>query len=427
MQRLLTFFQKISSAPQLRKKLLFTAGVFLVFRVLAHIPLPGVDIARLEQLFSGSQFLSLLNVFSGGTLARFSIAAVGINPFITASIVMQLAGMVIPKLKELQKDGESGREKVNQYTRLLSVPLGIVQSISVLALLRSQDLLLTSDPIILGAIILSLITGALVVMWLGELISLYGLGNGISMILFAGIISELPTAVAQVWSLTTADQLMTVGIFLTLFLLVIALIVYMNEAIRKVQIQYAKRTRGSKVYGGQTTHLPIRVNVTGVLPIIFAVSLMLVPSFLAGILTSSGKEQWVALGQNISIWFAQTSYIYMSVYFIIVLIFTFFSALIFFNAEDISSELKKSGAFLPGIRPGAPTKKYLEFVVSRITFAGALFLGFIAVLPSVAQLLTNIQSLAIGGTGVLIVVSVILETTKQAESMVVEQNYDQYT
>lgn len=398
-----------------------------MFRVLAHIPLPGVDITRLEQLFNGSQFLSLLNVFSGGTLARFSIAAVGINPYITASIVMQLAGMVIPKLKEMQKEGESGREKVNQYTRLLSVPLGIVQSISVLALLRSQDLLLASDPVILGAIILSLITGSLVVMWLGELITLYGLGNGISMILFAGIISQLPTAIAQVWSLTTADQLMTVAIFVTLFLLVIALIVYMNEAVRKVQIQYAKRTRGSKVYGGQTTHLPIRVNVTGVLPIIFAVSLMLVPSFLAGILTSSGKEQWVALGQNISIWFAQTSYIYMIVYFVIVLIFTFFSALIFFNAEDISSELKKSGAFLPGIRPGAPTKKYLEFVVSRITFAGALFLGFIAILPSLAQLLTNIQSLAIGGTGVLIVVSVILETTKQAESMVVEQNYERYT
>jgi len=398
-----------------------------VFRVLAHIPLPGVDITRLEQLFNGSQFLSLLNVFSGGTLARFSIAAVGINPYITASIVMQLAGMVIPKLKEMQKEGESGREKVNQYTRLLSVPLGIVQSISVLALLRSQDLLLASDPVILGAIILSLITGSLIVMWLGELITLYGLGNGISMILFAGIISQLPTAIAQVWSLTTADQLMTVAIFVTLFLLVIALIVYMNEAVRKVQIQYAKRTRGSKVYGGQTTHLPIRVNVTGVLPIIFAVSLMLVPSFLAGILTSSGKEQWVALGQNISIWFAQTSYIYMIVYFVIVLIFTFFSALIFFNAEDISSELKKSGAFLPGIRPGTPTKKYLEFVVSRITFAGALFLGFIAILPSLAQLLTNIQSLAIGGTGVLIVVSVILETTKQAESMVVEQNYERYT
>lgn len=398
-----------------------------MFRVLAHIPLPGVDITRLEQLFNGSQFLSLLNVFSGGTLARFSIAAVGINPYITASIVMQLAGMVIPKLKEMQKEGESGREKVNQYTRLLSVPLGIVQSISVLALLRSQDLLLASDPVILGAIILSLITGSLIVMWLGELITLYGLGNGISMILFAGIISQLPTAIAQVWSLTTADQLMTVAIFVTLFLLVIALIVYMNEAVRKVQIQYAKRTRGSKVYGGQTTHLPIRVNVTGVLPIIFAVSLMLVPSFLAGILTSSGKEQWVALGQNISIWFAQTSYIYMIVYFVIVLIFTFFSALIFFNAEDISSELKKSGAFLPGIRPGTPTKKYLEFVVSRITFAGALFLGFIAILPSLAQLLTNIQSLAIGGTGVLIVVSVILETTKQAESMVVEQNYERYT
>ncbi|MDA1079373.1 MAG: preprotein translocase subunit SecY [bacterium] len=427
MQRILTFFQKIWSAPQLRKKLLFTAGVFLVFRILAHIPLPGVDIVRLGQLFDGSQFLSLLNVFSGGTLARFSIAAVGINPYITASIVMQLAGMVVPQLKAMQKDGESGREKVNQYTRLLSVPLGIVQSISVLALLRSQDLLLASDPIILGVLILSLVTGALIVMWLGELITLYGIGNGISMILFAGIISELPTAVAQIWSLTTADQLMTVGIFLALFLFVIALIVYMNEAVRKIQIQYAKRTRGSKVYGGQSTHLPIKVNVTGVLPIIFAVSLMLVPSFLAGILTSSGNDTWIAFGQNLNIWFAPTSYIYMAVYFTVVLIFSFFSALVFFNAEDISSELKKSGAFLPGIRPGAPTKKYLEFVVSRITFAGALFLGFIAVLPSLAQLLTNIQSLAIGGTGVLIVVSVILETTKQAESMVVEQNYDQYT
>jgi len=395
--------------------------------MLAHIPLPGVDVVRLEQLFSGSQFLSLLNVFSGGTLARFSIAAVGINPYITASIIMQLAGMVIPKLKALQKEGESGRERVNQYTRLLSVPLSIVQSISVLALLRSQDLLVAADPVVLGALILSLVTGSLVVMWLGELVSLYGLGNGISMILFAGIISQLPTAVAQVLSLTTADQVMSVVIFMSLFLLVIGLIVFMNEAIRKVQIQYAKRTRGSKVYGGQTTHLPIRVNVTGVLPIIFAVSLMLVPSFLARILVSSGNEQWISLGQNISIWFSQTSYVYMSIYFIIVLAFTFFSALIFFNAEDISSELKKSGAFVPGIRPGSPTKKYLEFVVSRITFAGALFLGFIAILPSLAQLLTQIQSLAIGGTGVLIVVSVILETTKQAESLVVEQNYEQYT
>ncbi|OGJ15831.1 MAG: preprotein translocase subunit SecY [Candidatus Pacebacteria bacterium RIFCSPHIGHO2_01_FULL_46_16] len=424
---MLTLFHKIAFSPQLKKKLLLTALIFLVFRMLAHIPLPGVDVVRLEQLFSGSQFLSLLNVFSGGTLARFSIAAVGINPYITASIIMQLAGMVIPKLKALQKEGESGRERVNQYTRLLSVPLSIVQSISVLALLRSQDLLVAADPVVLGALILSLVTGSLVVMWLGELVSLYGLGNGISMILFAGIISQLPTAVAQVLSLTTADQVMSVVIFMSLFLLVIGLIVFMNEAIRKVQIQYAKRTRGSKVYGGQTTHLPIRVNVTGVLPIIFAVSLMLVPSFLARILVSSGNEQWISLGQNISIWFSQTSYVYMSIYFIIVLAFTFFSALIFFNAEDISSELKKSGAFVPGIRPGSPTKKYLEFVVSRITFAGALFLGFIAILPSLAQLLTQIQSLAIGGTGVLIVVSVILETTKQAESLVVEQNYEQYT
>jgi len=425
-QRFTTFLKRLANTPELRNKILFTALIFLVFRILAHIPLPAVDIDQLQKLFSSSQFLSLLNVFSGGTLANFSVVAVGINPYITASIVMQLGGMVIPKLKEMQKDGESGREKVNQYTRLLSVPLGIVQSISVLALLRSQNLLTSSDPLVLGVVILSLVAGALIVMWIGELISLYGIGNGISMILFAGIVSQLPTAAAQVWSLTSADQVMTTLVFTTLFLVVIGFIVFMTEAIRKIPIQYAKRTKGSRVYGGQTTHLPVRVNVAGVLPIIFAVSLMLVPSFIARILIATEKANLISIGQQLTIWFDQTSAVYIIIYFVVVLIFTYFSALIFFNAEDISGELKKGGAFIPGIRPGSPTKKYLEYVVTRITIAGALFLGLIAVLPSIAQMLTNIQSLAIGGTGVLIVVSVILETTKQAESMLVEQNYDRY-
>lgn len=426
MQKAVTFFKTIISTPALRKKLIFTAIIFLVFRLLAHIPVPAVDVTQLQALFASSEFLSLLNVFSGGTLNNFSVVAVGINPYITASIVMQLGGMVIPKLKELQKESESGRELVNQYTRLLSVPLAVVQSISVLALLRSQGLLTTADPLMIISVVVTLVAGALVVMWLGELISLYGLGNGISMILLGGILSQIPVAAAQVFSATTADQMLVILIMGAVFLLVIGLVVFMTEAIRKIPIQYAKRIRGSRAFGGQMTHLPIKVNVTGVLPIIFAVSLMLVPSFMARLLTASGNPQFMNWGRSLAIWFEPTATIYLVTYFFIVFFFTFFSALIFFNAEDLSNELKKSGAFVPGTRPGAPTKKYLEYVVTRITLVGALFLGFIALLPSLAQLMTDIQSLAIGGTGVLIVVSVILETSKQAESMVIEQNYDKY-
>lgn len=427
MNRVLSILQKINAHPKLRQKILFTAGIFLVYRIFTHIPVPGVDVARLTSLFNSSQFLNLLNIFSGGTLSRFSIMAVGISPYITASIIMQLAGMVFPALKELQKEGESGREKVNQYTRLLSVPIAVVQSISVLALLNSQSLLESRQPLTIIAMVISLVAGATILMWLGELISMYGLGNGISMVLLAGIISQLPVALAQVVSVTSGDQVMTMVGFLAIFLLVISLVVFMNEAIRKIKIQYAKRMRGSRVYGGQTTHLPIRVNVAGVLPIIFGVSLMLVPNFLAQILVSSGKSQFVEVGQQLTLWFNQTSLVYMLVYFLIVFAFTYFSALIFFNAEDLAGELKKSGAFIPGIRPGGPTKTYLEFVVTRITLVGAIFLGSVAILPSLAQSLTGIGSLAIGGTSVLIVVSVILESTKQVQSMLVGQNYEKYS
>lgn len=353
--------------------------------------------------------------------------AVGINPYITASIVMQLAGMVIPKLKALQKESEAGREQVNQYTRLLSVPLAVVQSVSVIALLRSQSLLTTSDPMSLVTIVTSLVAGALIVMWLGELISLHGLGNGISMILLGGILSQLPLAAAQLFSATTSDQLFTVSIFALVFLAVIGLVVWMTEAVRKVSIQYAKRQRGSKMYGGQLTHLPIKVNIAGVLPIIFAVSVMMVPSFLARLFQASGQAMLEDWARTINIWFTPTSAAYLITYFCIVFFFTYFSALVFFNADDIADELKKSGAFVPGIRPGGPTKKFLEFVVGRITLAGAVFLGFIALMPSLAQVFTGIDSLAIGGTSVLIVVSVILETAKQADSMVIEQKYEKYS
>jgi preprotein translocase subunit SecY len=426
-QKIQQKLKQIFQNKELRKKLLFTAAIFFVYRLLANIPLPAIDVERLGQLFDSNQFLSLLNIFSGGTLSNFSIAAVGISPYITASIVLQMSAMVFPALKEMQKDGQAGQEKYNQYTRLLSVPLGVVQSISVLALLNSQNLIKSSDPLTMVTMIMSLIAGGMIVMWLGELLTQYGVGNGISMILFAGIVSQFPVAVAQALSVSSSEQWTTNIVFAALFLAIIALIVYVNEAIRKVQIQYAKRMRGGRQLGGQMTHLPIRVNVAGVMPIIFAVSLMLAPSFIGGLLISSGKDQFIGWGQNLTIWFSQTNPIYMISYFLVVFIFTFFSALVFFNADDISKELKKSGAFVPGIRPGSPTKKYLEYVVTRITLVGAIFLGFIAIMPSLAQLFTGVNSLAIGGTSVLIVVSVVLETTKQVESMLVGQNYDQYT
>lgn len=426
MQAVIKAVKKIFAHRPLRKKLLFTLSVIFFYRALAHVPVPGVDVAQLGSIFAGNQFLSLLNVFSGGTLSRFSVMAVGINPYITASIIFQLAGMVIPSLKELQKDGESGREKVNQYTRLASVPLAIVQSISVLMLLRSQGLLSTQDPMTIVVMILTLVAGATVLMWLGELVSQFGVGNGISIVLFAGILSQLPTMFSQVWAVSSADQWMTILIFGVVFLLIIGLIVYMNEAVRKVTIEYAKRQRGSRLYGGQRSHLPIRVNVAGVLPIIFAISIMMAPSFISRILVSSSQPQLLDIGQKMAIWFTPTAWPYMVTYFVIVFAFTYFSALIFFNAEDISDELKKSGAFLPGIRPGVATKKYLEFVVTRITLAGAFFLGFVALMPSLVQLWTGVQSLAIGGTSVLIIVSVILETAKQVESQLVEENYNQY-
>lgn len=419
--------QSIFSNQELKKKFLFTAIIFLIFRLLAHIPVPAVDVDRLQTLFAGNQFLSFLNIFAGGTLASFSVVAVGISPYITASIIFQLGGMVFPKLKEMQKDGEAGRAKITQYTRLVSVPLAVIQSISIIALLNSQQLITNFEPLPLVAMVVSLVAGAMTMMWLGELVTEHGIGNGISMVLFAGIVSQLPVALGQTASIVDSQQFLVLSTFVVLFLAVIALIVFMNEAIRKVNIHYAKRVRGSRTYGGQVTHLPIRVNVAGVMPIIFAVSLMLVPTFLARIMVASGNESFINWGQKLTVWFATTSPVYMIVYFLIVFGFTFFSALIFFNAEDISSELKKSGAFVPGIRPGGPTKKFLEFVVTRITLVGAIFLGMIAILPSIAQNFTGIQSLAIGGTSVLIVVSVVLETSKQVESMLVGQNYEKFS
>lgn len=427
MEKFLNKIQAIFSNPKLKNKLLFTLAIFALTRILAHIPVPAVDVSQLKFLFASNQFLNFLNIFSGGTLARFSVVAVGINPYITASIIMQLLGMVVPKIKEMQKEDEASRAKLNQYMRVASVPIAIVQAISVIALLNSQNLLVGANASNIIVVIATLVAGSMVMMWLGEVIDEKGIGNGISMILLAGIVSQVPSSVASVFALVDTIDFTSLLVILGLLVGVIWTVVFMNEAIRKVNIQYAKRIRGGRQYGGQQTHLPIKVNVAGVMPIIFAVSLMMLPSFAGRLLLLAKSEFLVGLGEWIAVYFSQTSPAYLISYFVLVFVFSYFSAIIFFNAGDISDELKKSGAFIPGIRPGSPTKKFLEFVVTRITFAGALFLASIAVLPTIAQMMTGIQSLAVGGTSILIVVSVILETSKQINSQLLSENYEKYS
>lgn len=405
--------------------MLFTLLIFFVFRLFAHVPVPAVNVAELRQLFASNQLLGLLNIFSGGTLANFSVMAIGINPYITGSIVMQLATMLIPKLKALSKDGESGREVINQYTRFLSLPLAVVQSVSVLLLLSSQQLIETGDPLKIVAMILTLVAGSMLLMWLGELITLYGIGNGISMVIFAGIVGSLPVAAAQ--TLTLSQTAIVQGLlFSVLSLVVIASIVFMTEAIRRLHLMHARRARGQTMYGGSATYLPLKINQAGVLPIMFAVSLILVPSFAARLLLQVDQPQIQGFASWIVTNFQPGSNPYEIIYFLLVFAFTYFSTAVFFDPEDLAEELKKSGAYVPGVRPGRPTAELISYIIVRITLAGALYLGIIAILPAIVSRLTNNPALTIGGTGLLIVVSVVLETVKQVQALLVTQDYDKF-
>ena len=428
---IMRLFQPIIQAfkiPDLRKKILFTIGAFVVFRFAAHIPLPGVNVAALKQLFSGNQLLGLLDIFSGGTLANFSILALGLNPYINASIIFQLLTMVVPKLEELSKEGAYGREKINQYTRFLTVPLAAVQSLGIISILNRQNppIIDISNPVSLLAMVLTLTAGTIFAMWLGELISEYGIGNGISLLIFAGIVGRLPISLMQTVSIAETFDPMNIIVFAVMSVLVIAGISYVNEASRQIPISYARRIRGGKSQGGGSTYLPLRVNQAGVIPIIFAVSLVLMPSMIGQYLQSTDKLELVSFGQSITNIFNPAGLPYNLIYFFLVVIFTYFYTAVTFNPEKISGEIKKHGGFIPGIRPGKPTAAYLNRVLSRITLAGALFLGTIAILPSIARGLTQVSTMAIGGTGILIVVSVILETSKSLQAQLVMRNYDEF-
>ena len=416
------FFSKIVSSPETRKKIIVTAVVLLVFRFVAHIPASGIDRTSLSALFLGSPLLSLLDVFSGGTLANFSIMALGLNPYINASIIMQLLTYVIPALEELSKEGEYGQEKINQYTRFLTIPLAAMQAFGMYSLLRSQGILTTLSPLALFSLILTMTAGTVFAVWLGELITEYGFSNGVSILIFAGIIARLPVVVGQSVTAIQAQDLMKIGVFLGLAVVIVGLIVFMNEAVRRVPISYARRVgRGASPLN---SFLPLRLNQAGVIPIIFAVSLVLLPSIVSQFLTGIDNERLANLAAGIAAAFNPQSLVYNALYFLLVFGFTYFYTAVVFNPTKIAENLQKNGGFIPGIRPGTATSQYLSFVLNRITLIGASFLGFVAILPSFFQNFVGVANLAIGGTGILIVVSVVLEVTRELEAQLVMRKYE---
>ncbi len=387
------FFSLLANSwktPELRKKIQITAGIFVVFRLFAHVPIPGVDRVKLAALFSQNQFLGLLDIFSGGTLVNFSILALGLNPYINASIILQLLQIVFPKLEELSKEGEYGREQINRYTRYLTIPLAAIQSIGMYALLKNQGIVTAFDPLTLIAVVVTMTTGTLFVMWLGELMTEYGIGNGISLLIFAGIVGRLPVMVGQTALGLTAQTSSNLIMFAIMALFVISATVFVNEATRRIPVNYARRIRGNKMYGGNTSYLPLRVNQAGVIPIIFAVSMVLLPSLVGGFLVQVNNDLVSRVGHLLQSVFNPNGLAYNIIYFVLVFGFTYFYTAITFDPKKIAGEIQKHGGFIPGIRPGTPTAKYLNYILTRITFAGALFLGLIAVFPSIARVVTSV-------------------------------------
>jgi len=423
LKSIIQFFSRAVKSPEIRKKLLITFFITLIFRLAAHIPAAGIDTSSLKALFQGSPLLSLLDVFSGGTLANFSILALGLGPYINASIIFQLMAFVIPSLEELQKEGEYGQEKINQYTRFLAVPLALVQSFAMYSLLKNQGVIQGLSPISLTAMVITMTAGTIFALWLGELITEYGISNGISFLIFAGIASKLPVTLGQSLTIITPADYIKVVIFLIISVTVIGVIVFMNEAARQIPITYTRRSRTTS---SGSSYLPLRLNQAGVIPIIFAVSLVLIPSFAGQLLSGVDNPTIANFATNLTLAFNPQSFTYNLVYFLLVFGFTYFYTAVVFSPEKISEKLQKSGGFISGIRPGSQTTKYLSYILNRITLVGATFLGLIAILPSFFQNAVGVSNLAIGGTGILIVVSVVLELTREIESQLVMKRYERF-
>lgn len=427
------------TSRELRNRILVVIGIMVVFRLLAYVPVPVPDNVKLasflEKLFNSSQLLGFANLFSGGGLSNFSIIMMGLGPYINASIIVQLLTRVVPQLESLSKEGEQGRRKINQYTRVLTVPLAAVQSVGMVILIRQTSIQATQTDLIghpglfqWFLMVITMTAGTLLLMWLGEIITEKGIGNGISLIIFAGIMSRLPSSAGQFISLASNDtgKIVELILFLAATLAVIYILVLLNEGQRSIPVSYARRVRGNRIYSGVDTYLPVRLITAGVIPIIFALAFLAVPAFVGQLLTSA-KTAWVAnFAHWLTTFFAQSSIGYSVSYFVLVVAFTFFYTGVVFNADEIAESMQKQGGFVPGIRPGKETAKYLNAVVTRLTLAGSLALGAIAVLPFIVQGLTHTQLLSLGGTGLLIIVAVALETLKQLESRAIQISYDSY-
>ncbi|OGK33049.1 preprotein translocase subunit SecY [Candidatus Roizmanbacteria bacterium RIFCSPHIGHO2_12_FULL_36_11] len=412
--------------PQLKRKMLFTLFIFLAFRIFAFLPVPTIDLPKLRSLFAQNQFLSLLDIFSGGTLINFSIMALGLNPYINASIIIQLLTAIFPALEHLSKEGEYGRYKINQYTRFLTAPLTIVQAVGIFILLKNQKIIGVLSPLEFFSFILTMVAGTFILVWFGELVSEFGLGNGISLLIFAGIVGRIPVVLGRTIAVINQELIFNVIIFAFLAAFVIGAIVYINEAVRKIPVYYAKRIRGNRVYQGATNFLPLKLNQAGVIPIIFAVSFVLFPQLLGNFLVYVKNPAISNFASFLIKLFNPSGFFYNFFYFLLVIGFTYFYTVIVFNPQKISEEIQKHGGFVPGIRPGVATKEYLEKILYRITSVGAIFLGIVAILPAIVSKVTNVSGLVIGGTGILIVVSVILETFKMIEAQLVMKSYEKF-
>ena len=410
----------------LKRKIYFTLMIFFFFRIFAFLPVSIINLTKLKALFDQSQFLSLLDIFSGGTLVNFSIMALGLNPYINASIILQLLSVIFPQLESLAKEGEYGRFKMNQYTRFLTVPLTIVQSVGIYVLLKNQKIITNISPLEFFSFIFTLVAGTFILVWFGELISEFGMGNGISLIIFAGIIGRLPVLLGKTATTLSQEMIINFLVFIVVSIAVIAAVVFINEAIRRIPVYYAKRIKGNKVYQGATNYLPLKLNQAGVVPIIFAVSFVLFPQLVGNFLQYSKQPVVAGIARFLVTTFKPSGAVYNILYFLLVIGFTFFYTIIVFSPQKISEEIQKQGGFIPGIRPGLATKQYLEQVLYKITSVGALFLGLIAVMPTILSAITGISGLVIGGTSILIVVSVILESFKMMESQLVMKSYDKF-
>ena len=417
-------FLQIFTVGDVRKKVLTVIIWLVVFRILAAIPIPGINPENLKNLFASNQLFGFFNLFSGGALNNLSIAMLGVGPYITATIIMQLLTMIFPALKTMYyEEGPVGRAKFNRYSRFLTVPLALLQSYGFLNLLISQQAINTLSPIDMFKNVIIITAGSIILMWIGEVITEQKIGNGVSLLIFAGIISGLPSVIQSAFISYTPSMVPTYIAFVLLSIVVIAGVVFISEGERKIPIAYSKRIRGNKVYGGVSTYLPLKVNQAGVIPIIFAISILLFPQFFAQISSIFAPDFSLKI-QDLVTRFLNNQLIYGVIYFILVVVFTYFYTAVSFNPQEIAKNLQQSGGFIPGIRPGEPSGKFLGQISNRITLFGALFLGLIAVFPIFTQSLTGIQTLTIGGTALLIVVSVALETMKQLDSQLVMREYE---